>query len=61
MLIIEAPYYREITDELIAGAKKVLDAAHVGFDRIAVPGALEIPQAFAQAVAAGRFDPAGEL
>ena len=60
VLIIEAPYYREITEELIAGAKAVLDAAQVGFDRVAVPGALEIPQAFAQAVAAGSFDPAGE-
>ena len=60
VLIIEAPYYLEITEELIAGAKAVLDAAQVGFDRVAVPGALEIPQAFAQAVAAGRFDPAGD-
>ena len=60
VLIIEAPYYREITEELIAGAKAVLDAAKVGFDRVAVPGALEIPQAFAQAVAAGRFDPGGD-
>jgi 6,7-dimethyl-8-ribityllumazine synthase len=33
----------------------VLDAADAPYDRIAVPGALEIPQAFAQAVAAGLF------
>lgn len=55
VLIIEAPYYREITDELVAGARAVLDAAGVRYDRIPVPGALEIPQAFAQAVAAGLF------
>jgi 6,7-dimethyl-8-ribityllumazine synthase len=60
VLIIEAPYYLEITEALIAGAKEVLDAAQVAFDRVVVPGALEIPQAFAQAVAAGRFDPAGD-
>lgn len=55
VLIIEAPYYREITDELVAGAVAVLDAAKVAYDRVPVTGALEIPQAFAQAVAAGLF------
>ncbi len=60
VLIIEAPYYREITDELMVGAKAVLDAAQVGFDRMAVPGALEIPQALAQGQAAGLFGPGGK-
>ncbi|WP_333793491.1 6,7-dimethyl-8-ribityllumazine synthase [Hyphomicrobium sp.] len=55
ILIIEAPYYQNVTDELIAGARAVLDAAGVAYDRVPVPGALEIPQAFAQAVAAGLF------
>jgi 6,7-dimethyl-8-ribityllumazine synthase len=55
VLIIEAPYYKSITDELAGGALAVLDAAGVGYERIAVPGALEIPQAFAQAVATGLF------
>jgi 6,7-dimethyl-8-ribityllumazine synthase len=55
VLIIEAPYYKEITDALGQGAAEVLDAAETGYDWIAVPGALEIPQAFAQAVAAGLF------
>jgi 6,7-dimethyl-8-ribityllumazine synthase len=55
VLIIEAPYYRDITDELGRGAAEVLDAQETGYDWIAVPGALEIPQAFAQAVAAGLF------
>lgn len=58
VLIIEAPYYQEITDALGTGAAAVLDEAETGYDWIPVPGALEIPQAFAQAVAAGLF--AGE-
>jgi 6,7-dimethyl-8-ribityllumazine synthase len=60
VLIIESPYYREITEELIAGARAVLDAAEVGYDRVAVPGALEIPQALRQAVAAGLFAGGGK-
>ena len=55
VLLIEYPYYQEITGELITGARAVLDAAGVGYDRVAVPGALEIPQALRQAVAAGLF------
>jgi len=55
VLIIEAPYYKDITDALGEGAAAVLDEAGTGYDWIAVPGALEIPQAFAQAVSAGLF------
>jgi len=59
VLIIESPYYQEITEELVRGAAAVLDAQGVGYDRAPVPGALEIPQAFAQAAAAGLFGGAG--
>lgn len=55
VLVIESPYYAAVTDELRAGAVSVLDAQKVGYDRVAVPGALEIPQAFQIAVAAGQF------
>lgn len=55
VLIIEAPYYQEITDELGRGVTTVLEEAEVGHDWIAVPGALEIPQAFNHAVTAGLF------
>jgi 6,7-dimethyl-8-ribityllumazine synthase len=57
ILVIEARYYEGIADEMVAGAKAVLDAHGCTFDRIAVPGALEIPQALAAAIEAGRFDP----
>ncbi|MFZ4807253.1 MAG: 6,7-dimethyl-8-ribityllumazine synthase [Hyphomicrobiaceae bacterium] len=58
VLIIEARFYEDIADELAAGAIAELDAAGVGYERIVVPGALEIPQVLAQAVAAGVI-PAG--
>jgi len=55
ILIIEAPYYQAITDELGRGVSEVLDQAETPYDWLPVPGALEIPQAFAQAVATGLF------
>ncbi len=53
VLIIEGRFYEEISDELANGAIAVLDAQGVAYDRISVPGALEIPQALVQAVSAG--------
>jgi 6,7-dimethyl-8-ribityllumazine synthase len=53
VLVIEAPYYEAIAAALVAGALAELEAAGAGFERIAVPGALEIPLALAQAVKAG--------
>jgi 6,7-dimethyl-8-ribityllumazine synthase len=53
ILIIEAPYYEAISRELLAGATAELEARGASFERITVPGALEIPQALAQAVKAG--------
>src|SRR5215510_2807204 len=52
ILIIEAPYYEAISAELAAGAIAELDASQATYERIVVPGALEIPQALAQAVKA---------
>ncbi|MFA5899544.1 MAG: 6,7-dimethyl-8-ribityllumazine synthase [Hyphomicrobium sp.] len=58
VLIIEGRFYEEIGDELVGGAIAALDAAGVTLDHIVVPGALEIPQVLAQAVASGLV-PAG--
>lgn len=53
ILIIEGRYYDDICDALLEGAISELEAAGAVYDRITVPGALEIPQALAQAVKAG--------
>ena len=52
-LIIEAPYYEDVAAALIEGAKAEFDAAGAAYDRVEVPGALEIPQALGKAVEAG--------
>jgi len=54
LLIIEARFYDDMADALFAGAKAALDAAGASYDRIAVPGVLEIPAALAMALDAGR-------
>ena len=53
VLIIEAPYYRDVSDALREGALAELEAAGAGHEIITVPGALEIPQALGQAVSNG--------
>ena len=42
-LIVEAPYYTEISDELAAGAIDELNRLGADYERFEVPGALEIP------------------
>jgi 6,7-dimethyl-8-ribityllumazine synthase len=53
VLIIEARYYEDVGRALIDGALAELKAQGVDHERIEVPGALEIPQVLAAAVAAG--------
>ena len=52
ILIIDARFYEAIADELFAGASAALLAAGASFDRISVPGVLEIPAALAMALKA---------
>jgi 6,7-dimethyl-8-ribityllumazine synthase len=54
VLIVEARYYEDISDALMAGAKAALTKAGVSFEVCTVPGALEIPGAIA--MAAARYD-----
>ncbi len=54
ILIVEARYYDDIADALLAGAKKAIADAGAQFDVISVPGALEIPTAIAIAVDAAQ-------
>ena len=50
VLVVEARFYEDISDALWAGAKRALDEAGVTYERVTVPGSLEIPQAIAIAV-----------
>lgn len=43
ILIVEARFYDDIADALLAGATRALEEAGVQFERLTVPGALEIP------------------
>ena len=49
-LVVEARFYSGLADELLAGATEALTAAGADFDRVTVPGALEIPAAIAFAL-----------
>lgn len=53
VLVVEARFYNEIADALLAGAADVLSAHDVDYDVVTVPGALEIPGAIAIADASG--------
>lgn len=52
LLVIDARFYDEISDELFNGAKLAIEAAGATFDRVSVPGVLEIPAALSMALAA---------
>ena len=54
ILIVEARFYDDIADALLAGARKALKEAQAAFDCISVPGALEIPTAIAIALDAAQ-------
>ena len=49
LLVVVAPYYKDIADDLVAGACAVAHDAGADIDVIEVPGALEIPSAIAMA------------
>lgn len=56
VLIVVAPYYKDIADDLIAGARVVLDEAGAEHELVEVPGALEVPGAIATAHRMSNFD-----
>ena len=56
ILIAEARFNEDIADELMQGARAVLDEAGVTYETVAVPGAFELPAALRMAVESGRFD-----
>jgi 6,7-dimethyl-8-ribityllumazine synthase len=58
ILVVEARFYPDIADELLAGAVDALSAFEADYDVISVPGAFELPAAIALAHE-GAHRPAG--
>jgi 6,7-dimethyl-8-ribityllumazine synthase len=56
LLIVVAPYYKDITDALVAGAQAAASACGATADVIEVPGALEVPTAIALAERQAKYD-----
>ena len=56
LLLVIAPYYRDIADQLQRGAEAVAAEAGATLDRVFVPGAFEIPAAIALAAKTNQYD-----
>lgn len=56
LLIVVAPYYKDIADNLVAGAKAVAASCGAEVEVIEVPGALEVPSAIAMAERLAEYD-----
>ncbi|MCL7466209.1 6,7-dimethyl-8-ribityllumazine synthase [Phaeovulum sp. NW3] len=56
LLIVVAPYYKDIADNLVAGARAVAAQAGAVADLVEVPGALEVPTAIAMAARMADYD-----
>lgn len=56
LLIVVAPYYRDIADNLVAGALAVAAGAGAVADLVEVPGALEVPAAIGLAFRLSNYD-----
>ncbi len=54
ILIVEARYHPEVTDALVDGATAALEKGGALFERMSVPGVLEIPAAIAIAAHSSR-------
>ena len=49
LLVVDAPYYKTISESLLQGVAQVFEAAGATYDYVSVPGVLEIPAAVAMA------------
>lgn len=56
LLIVEARYYDHISDLLLQGAVREIEAQGGTYERVTVPGALEIPTAIRFALNKERYD-----
>lgn len=56
LLIVVAPYYRDIADGMLAGARAEIEACGATHETVEVPGALEVPTAIGIADRQSNFD-----
>lgn len=56
VLIVVSPYYKDIADNMVAGAVAEIEAVGGTYEIVEVPGALEIPTAIGIADRASNFD-----
>lgn len=56
VLIVEARFYEDMADALAEGAAAILDAAGVTYERVSVPGVLEVPVAIKYAADSNAYD-----
>ncbi|MBP02065.1 MAG: 6,7-dimethyl-8-ribityllumazine synthase [Rhodospirillaceae bacterium] len=56
VIIVEARFYLDISDQLIMGATQALQENNYQFERVEVPGILEIPHALKYAIETDSYD-----
>jgi 6,7-dimethyl-8-ribityllumazine synthase len=56
LLIVEARFYDDLAELLLEGATRALEAADASFDRVTVPGVLEIPAVIRLALDGADYD-----
>ncbi|MGA1199068.1 MAG: 6,7-dimethyl-8-ribityllumazine synthase, partial [Candidatus Latescibacterota bacterium] len=56
LLVVRAPYYKDIADNLLTGASQEIEAAGGKWDLVDVPGALEVPTAIGIAERMKEYD-----
>jgi 6,7-dimethyl-8-ribityllumazine synthase len=56
LLIVEARFYDDIAELLLDGATRALERGEATYDRVTVPGALEIPAAIRLALDGADYD-----
>ncbi len=56
VLLVVAPYYKEISDDLVSGATTEISASGAEFDIVNVTGALEVPTAIGMASRLCEYD-----
>jgi 6,7-dimethyl-8-ribityllumazine synthase len=55
VLLVVSPYYRDVADQLLEGARREVEAWSATHETVEVPGALEIPSAIGIAARLGEF------